>query len=60
MTVREITKILKADGWYEVDGRGSHKNYKHPTKKGKVTVPNHIGDIPKGTLKSIMKQAGIN
>lgn len=59
MTVREIIKILKEDGWYEVSQRGSHMQYEHNEKKGKVTIPNHNGDIPKGTLNSILKQAGL-
>jgi len=61
MTVREILKLLHADGWREVEGRtkGSHIQLKHPTKPGKVTVPSHSGDIPMGTLKSIKKQAGL-
>ena len=61
MRVREILKILYDDGWYDVPGRtkGSHIQLKHPTKSGKVTVPNHAGDIPKGTYNSIMKQAGL-
>lgn len=61
MTVREILKILKTDGWSEVPGhtKGSHIQLKHSTKPGKVTVPSHSGDIPKGTLNSILKQAGI-
>ena len=59
MTVREAKKILKDDGWYIVSQNGSHIQFEHPTKKGKVTVPNHNGDIRKGTLNSIMKQAGL-
>lgn len=39
--------------------RGSHYCYKHPTKKGTVVIPHHSGDIPKGTLNSIFKQAGL-
>jgi predicted RNA binding protein YcfA (HicA-like mRNA interferase family) len=59
LTVREILRILHNDGWQEVPGRtkGSHIQLKHPTKPGRVTVPNHSGDIPLGTLKSIKKQA---
>ena len=59
VTVREIMKQLVADGWYVVSSRtkGSHIQLKHPTKPGKVTVPNHAGDIPPGTLNSILKQA---
>ena len=61
MTVREILRILYKDGWREVEARtkGSHIQLKHPTKAGKVTVPNHKGDIAPGTLNSILKQAGL-
>ena len=61
MTVREILKMLYADGWREVEARttGSHIQLKHPQKPGKVTVPNHRGDIAPGTLNSIKKQAGL-
>ena len=60
MTVKEIEKILKADGWYFVALKGcSHNQYKHAVKLGKVTVPNHRGDIPIGTVKAILKQAGL-
>ena len=56
---REILKRLKADGWEIVVIRGSHRQLKHPRKRGRVTVaghPNH--DFPRRTLKSIRKQAG--
>lgn len=56
---REIIKILKSDGWYEVNCVGDHHQYKHPTKKGRVTVPHPKKDMPLGTQKSILKQAGI-
>jgi predicted RNA binding protein YcfA (HicA-like mRNA interferase family) len=46
-------------GWYEVNQVGSHKQFKHPTKKDRVTVPHPKRDIPTGTLKSIEKQAGV-
>lgn len=59
MTFREIETILKNDGWYFDSAKGSHYKYKHPSKKGSVTVPNHKGDIPKGTVNSIFKQAGL-
>ena len=59
MTIREVLKVLKADGWYETAQRGSHIQLEHDEKKGKVTVPNHNGDVPKGTLNSILKQAGL-
>jgi predicted RNA binding protein YcfA (HicA-like mRNA interferase family) len=56
---RDVIKELQKDGWYEVRQVGSHKQFKHPTKKGRVTVPHPKRDIPIGTLKSIEKQAGI-
>ena len=59
ITVREMLKILKKDGWYEVEQHGSHLQLKHPTKKGKVTVPKHKGDIAPKTEKRIYEQAGI-
>lgn len=57
---KEIIKILEKDGWFEVNCIGSHHQYKHPLKKGRVTVKHPCKDIPVGTLKSIMKQADIN
>lgn len=59
MRFRELEKILLNDGWYSVKQVGSHKQYKHPTKKGKVTIPNHRGDLDKQTVKSILEQAGL-
>ena len=59
MHSRELIKRLQKDGWYEVTQVGSHKQFKHPMKKGRVTVPHPSRDIPIGTLKSIEKQAGI-
>ncbi len=59
MRFREIEKVIKKDGWYEVRQVGSHHQYKHPTKKGLVTIPEHSGDIKKGTADSILKQAGL-
>lgn len=59
MTFKEIEKILKKDGWYYYDTVGSHMQFKYKTKKGKVTIPRHGGDIKLGTLNSILKQAGL-
>ena len=60
MRFRELEKILKADGWFEVNQEGSHHQYKHPAKRGKVTVPEHKGkDINITIVKSILKQAGL-
>lgn len=59
MTVREIEKLLTADGWYHKNTKGSHKQFKHPIKPGKVTVPQHKGDLDKRTANSILEQAGL-
>ena len=59
MDSREVIKKLHEDGWYEVSQVGSHKQFKHATKKGRVTVPHPTRDIPIGTLRSIEKQARI-
>ena len=56
---REVLKILRDDGWYEVGCNGDDHQYKHPTKKGRVTVTAPKKDIPIGTLKSIERQAGV-
>ena len=57
---REIIRILTTDGWYEVACIGDHHQYKHPIKKGKVTIPHPNKDLPIKTVKSIFKQSGIN
>lgn len=56
---REVIKMLKADGWYEVNVVGSHHQYKHPIKKGRVTVKHPDKDIPLKTLKRIEEQSGL-
>jgi predicted RNA binding protein YcfA (HicA-like mRNA interferase family) len=56
---RDVLKALLQDGWLEVNQVGSHRQFKHPVKRGRVTVPHPKRDIPVGTLKSIEKQAGI-
>lgn len=60
MNSMEIIKILEKDGWIKHNQKGSHCQYKHPTKKGKVTVPHPKRDLPKKTVASIFKQAGLN
>lgn len=58
MKVREVIKMLEQDGWYLVATRGSHRQFKHPTKPGRVTVAGKQShDLPPGTLNSILKQA---
>ncbi|MBD2747779.1 type II toxin-antitoxin system HicA family toxin [Microvirga sp. BT688] len=59
MDSRDVIASLEADGWGEVVRRGSHAQFKHPTKPGRVTVPTPRRDIPLGTLRSIEKQAGL-
>ena len=59
MRFRELERIVLDDGWFLNDFRGSHHQYKKPTKKGKVTIPNHRGDIPLRVVNSILKQAGL-
>lgn len=59
MDSRNIIKLLEKDGWYKVATVGSHNHFKHPDKKGKVTVPHPKKDIPKKTCESILKQAGL-
>ena len=56
---REVIQKLKEDGWYEVNIVGSHHQFKHPVKKGRVTVKHPDKDIPPKTLKSIERQAGL-
>jgi predicted RNA binding protein YcfA (HicA-like mRNA interferase family) len=58
--VRDVIKRLEADGWYWVATKGSHRQYEHPTKVGKVTVPGKLNnDLAPGTLASIFRQAGL-
>jgi predicted RNA binding protein YcfA (HicA-like mRNA interferase family) len=58
--VREVIRRLEADGWRLVATTGSHRQFKHPTKRGRVTVSGHPGDeMPKGTLASVRRQAGL-
>ena len=59
MSSQEVIRILKGNGWYEVNHVGSHKQFKHAQIAGRVTVPHPKRDIPIGTLKSIEKQSGL-
>ena len=59
MNSRLIIKALEVDGWVVVAQKGSHMQFKHPTKPGRVTVPHPRIDTPLGTLRSIEKQAGL-
>jgi predicted RNA binding protein YcfA (HicA-like mRNA interferase family) len=60
MTVREIIRMIEADGWQWIATRGSHRQYRHPTKPGRVTVAGHPReDVAPGTQNSIFKQNGL-
>lgn len=59
MNSRDLIRRLVDDGWFEVAQVGSHKQFKHAARPGRVTVPPPKRDIPIGTLKSIERQAGI-
>jgi predicted RNA binding protein YcfA (HicA-like mRNA interferase family) len=58
MKVRDVIKLIQDDGWYLVAQKGSHRQFKHPSKLGRVTVAGHPSEeVAKGTLNSILKQA---
>jgi len=58
--VREVIRALEANGWHLVGTGGSHRQFRHPTKPGRVTVSGHLGDdMPKGTLAAVRRQAGM-
>ena len=58
MRIKDIIKLIEKDGWYLHSTRGSHRQYKHPTKPGRVTIAGKLSDdIAPGTLNSILKQA---
>lgn len=59
MKPKELIKNITNDGWFEVRQRGSHKQFKHKTKQGTVTIPYHNKDLDIKTLNSILKQAGL-
>lgn len=60
LTVREVIRLIEADGWHLVATKGSHRQYKHRIKAGRVTVAGKLSDeVAPGTLNSILKQAGL-
>jgi predicted RNA binding protein YcfA (HicA-like mRNA interferase family) len=59
MDSHALIKIIEDDGWILVAVKGSHHQFKHPTKPGRVTVPHPKKDLAKGTEVSILKQAGL-
>ena len=59
MKSRDVIKALTAAGFVRVAQKGSHAQFKHPQRKGRVTVPHPEADLPIGTLKSIERQSGV-
>jgi len=60
LKVRDVIKLIERDGWFYVRTRGSHRQFKHPAKLGRVTVSGHpSADVHPATLNSILKQAGL-
>jgi len=60
MKVREIIKCIEMDGWYRIKSKSGHRQFKHPVKPGRVTVPGQLNaDLDKKTEKSILNQAGL-
>jgi predicted RNA binding protein YcfA (HicA-like mRNA interferase family) len=60
MKVSDILRMLSEDGWYLTSTRGSHRQFKHPRKPGRVTVAGKPSDdLAPGTLNSILKQSGL-
>jgi|TARA_B100001964_G_scaffold229125_1_gene281061 predicted RNA binding protein YcfA (HicA-like mRNA interferase family) len=58
--IRDVLKLIEKDGWFLLRTKGSHKQYKHPIKKGLVTIPGKPNDeLAPGTLNSIFRQAGL-
>jgi predicted RNA binding protein YcfA (HicA-like mRNA interferase family) len=59
MSSREVIKLIEADGWIHKRTKGSHWIFAHPTKSGIVVVPHPKKDLPQGTLRNILKAAGL-
>lgn len=61
LKVEQLIRALERDGWFEVKGKGGHRQFKHPTKPGKVTVPIHRRrDIEPWLLRKILNRVGIS
>jgi predicted RNA binding protein YcfA (HicA-like mRNA interferase family) len=60
MKIRDTMRMFRQDGWYEVAHKGSHRQYKHPTKLGRVTIAGHENDdLAPVALNSVLKQASL-
>ena len=60
MKVRDAIKLIEDDGWFQIATRGSHRQFKHATKPGRVTIAGKLSaDLAHGTMNSILKQSGV-
>jgi predicted RNA binding protein YcfA (HicA-like mRNA interferase family) len=60
MKVKEAMRIIERDGWYQVKAKGGHRQYKHASKAGRVTIPGKLSDdLHPKTARSILQQAGL-
>jgi predicted RNA binding protein YcfA (HicA-like mRNA interferase family) len=59
LSSKKIIAALVADGWVQVNHKGSHVQFRHPRKLGRVTVPHPKKDLPLGTIRSIEQQSGL-
>jgi predicted RNA binding protein YcfA (HicA-like mRNA interferase family) len=59
LTAKEVVSKLEAEGWRLARQKGSHAVFKHPSRKGRIIVPMHHGDMTKGTLNDILKKGGL-
>jgi predicted RNA binding protein YcfA (HicA-like mRNA interferase family) len=60
MKIRDAIRLIEEDGWFVVATKGSHRQFKHPHKSGRVTIAGHPGDdLAPATLNSVLKQAGL-
>jgi len=58
--IRDVIRLIEEDGWFLVATKGSHRQFKHPQKAGRVTIAGHPGDdLAPGTLNSVLKEAGL-
>jgi len=61
MKIRDVIKLIEEDGWYKFSQKGSHRQYKHPFKRGRVTIAGHPGDdLGPDTLASVFKQTKLS
>jgi predicted RNA binding protein YcfA (HicA-like mRNA interferase family) len=56
---KKLIELIEKDGWVLVNTKGSHYQFRHPVKMGRTTIPHPKKDLPVGTIKHIMKQAGV-